>query len=270
MRMSIFEIENRLNINKEFIKFSNCLFEASTISYNYNLMTLHRFLNTYVFNLWEHRDTFIDFDSYLEHIGIDYNALKCYTPITEESFLNFLELMLNLMTIVKKNFENKNVAFKFLSAKVESVVKHNIPLILEKMNYVSYQDGDKFLIRKRDADVDSILELVPEDIQTLLLSYNDIRNNSIESKKTILKKIDLFIEKRKGDYKSFNAPTYDTIQIIVNKMGINHPLKEKGYVDMTNDELIIWYDKCFKLMIHLIRTEEVNKINDERKQINLQ
>lgn len=267
MRKSIFEIENRLNIDAEFRNFKQCLFENDSIYFEDKFMNFFEFLNDYVFNLWNYRDTYINLREYLNHIGITREMLLHGKNVDDTSFLNFLELLLNLKLVLEKKFNFSNICY---SIRVENIIEHNVPLLLEKMNYVSYQEGDKVLIRKRDADVDSILELVPEDIQTLLLSYNDIRNNNIESKKTILKKIDLFIEKRKGDYKSFNAPTYDTIQTIVNNMGINHPLEKKGYVDMTNKELIAWYDKCFKLMIHLIRIEEVNKINEERKLICLQ
>lgn len=267
MRKSIFEIENRLNIDKEFSNFLSCLFEKGSISYNFNIMSFYKFLNDYVFNLWDYRDTFIDLESYLEHIGIDEEILNEEAFISEESLLNFIELMLNLMKVIKEKIINRNLNFSFKSIRVRGVIEHNIPLILEKMNYVSYSNEDKIMIRKRDADVDSILELVSEDIQDLLLDYNDIRNNNIESKKTILKKIDLFIEKRKKDFKSYNSTTYDSIQIIVNKIGINHPIKEEPYLSMKENELFCWYDKCFRLMIHLIRTEEINKINDERKQI---
>lgn len=267
MRRSIFEIENRLDIKKEFEKFSNCLLEQSTISYNYNLMSFYRFINVYAFNLWEYRDTFIDFGSYLEHIGITNSILHGTKDITEDIFLNFLELMLNLMMVVKKNFINKSLRFDIKSTKVANIIEHNIPIILEKMNYEVEYKNNMALIKKRDEDVDSVLDLVPEGIQVLLLEYNDIRNNTISDKMTILKKIDLYIEERAKFYKGLNAATYESIQLIVNKMGVNHPLKDSPYVDMSEAEIIEWYDRCFKLMIHLIRTEDVNNINNERKEL---
>ena len=267
MRKSIFEIENRLDIDREFSNFISCLYEQGSVRYNYSSMSFYKFLSDYVFNLWDYRDTFIDFDSYLEHIGILDAYINGILPIPEDVFLNFLELILNLSELIRIRFVNRNTTFSYNSIRVKGIFEHNIPLILERMNYESYSDRDRIMIRKRDSDVDSILELVPDDIQNLLLEYNDIRNNNVESKQIILKKLDLFIEKDKKKYKGLNASTYDSIQIIVNKMGINHPITEQPYSDLKSDELIKWYDKCFKLMIHLIRIEDINEINADRKKI---
>lgn len=264
MRKSIFEIENRLDICSEYKRLLSCLYERDSIFYDGLSMSLWRFINEYVFNLWDYRDTFIDLESYLEHIGVlDYSSYG-NVYIEEIPFLNFLELLLNLKLVIDGNYKFNSICY---SQKVREFIDRNVPLILEKMNYAKYNEYDRVLIRKRDADVDSVLELVPEDIQTLLLDYNDIRNNTLESKKTILKKLDLFIEKDKKKYKGLNASTYDSIQIIVNKMGINHPITEQPYSDLKSDELIKWYDKCFKLMIHLIRIENINEINADRKKI---
>jgi hypothetical protein len=151
------------------------------------------------------------------------------------------------------------------SNKVVGYMRSNLPLIIEKMNYKVVEDGDKLKIIKRDSNVDSVLDIVPNDLVSLLLDYNDIRNNSIQSKKRILKDLDLYIEKDKRIYQSLDKDTYNSIQVIVNKMGVNHPIKESPYDMFDKNELAEWYDKCFKLIIHLIRKKEINKINDERK-----
>ena len=223
------------------------------------------FLNRHVFNLWKYRDTFIELKDYFEFIGIDESTLNGYRKVDEEAFLNFLELLINLMKVIDKDIGLDEIDFENL--KVEKILPHNIPLILEKMNYELYFDEDKICIRKRDADVDSVLNLVPEDISLLLLSYNDIRNNNIDSKKTILKKIDLYIDSNKQKYKSIGKELLDSIDTIVNKMGINHKPDESPYNKLTETELCVWYDKCFKMMIHLIRTEEIIEIKKERNNL---
>lgn len=55
--------------------------------------------------------------------------------------------------------------------------------------------------------------------------------------------------------------------MIVNKMGINHPIKEETYLSLSEDELLEWYDKCFELMIHAIRFKRVKEIKEERKKL---
>mgnify|MGYP003295801500 CR=1 FL=1 len=265
MRQSIFDIENRLDINIEFGRFVETLNQRDTIIYDCKYMSLFSFFDNYVFHIWPYRDTFIDLKSYLEHIGISNSIYGGHQAIDEVAFLNFVELLENMMLMVKRRIGFDNV--QFLNLKTANIIKHNIPIILEKMNYESYQEMDKICIRKRDADVDSILEIVPADVSQLLLSYNDIRNNDIESKKAIIKKLDLFIEGNKTTYKSLNSSTYDSIQTIVNKMGINHPMLEEPYKSFNSKTLIEWYDKCFKLILHLIRCDDINKINKERNQL---
>ena len=143
----------------------------------------------------------------------------------------------------------------------------NIPRILEKMNYKIKELDDKIIITKRNADVDSILENVPEDMASTLLEYNDFRiQDDIKTKQKILKNIDLYIEKN-INIKSFDKELDNAIGTIVNKMGVNHPIKEESYKSFTDEQLIEWYDKCFLMMLHAIRTIEVNKIKNERKEL---
>jgi len=266
MRKTIFELENRLDIQKEFLNFVKVFGEENGILYGYEYMNFFSFLNKYIFNNWKYRDTYIDLYDYLEHIGVSKNCLEGTSPISEESFLNFLEFILNLYyKVILSEKTIKNVEFKNESLK--HIIPHNIPIILEKMNYSIENKGDIIILVKRDADVDSVLEIVPENISDLLLEYNDIRNNNIESKKSILKQLDLYIEEDKKKYKSIGSDTYNSIQTIVNKMGINHPIKEEPYSSFDEKILITWYDKCFKLMIHLIRIKDINEINKERNSL---
>ena len=262
MRKSIFEIENRLNIVDEFSKIINTLSENS-IYYGGNTLSYFNFVDLYVFNYWNYRDTFIDLASYLKHIGIDDLIFNNFLEITEDKFLNFLELLLNMELVIKNHYgtlPSNNIRLK-------NILSHNIPIILEKMNYESITDMDKIYIRKRNADVDSVLDSVPENIALLLLSYNDIRNNDIESKKTILKKIDLYIDSNKKEFKEYDQKLLDAIDTIVNKMGINHYEDKHPFNSLDDDNLCEWYDKCFKMMIHLIRTKDIIEIKKERNEL---
>lgn len=265
MRKTIFEIENRLDITKEFENLIKALVEKNTIFYDGYHMSFFEFLNKYVFNLWEYRDTFTDLEDYLEHIGITSRIINKYDVLTKEIFLNFLELLMNLLLVIENNIGIENVYFR--SIKTKNIISHNVPIILEKMNYELYSEENTTRIRKRDADVDSILDLVPEEISYLLLSYNDIRNNNIESKKTLLKKIDLYIDANKRKYKEISKELLDSIETIVNNMGINHQSKESSFNNLSKSELNEWYDKCFKMMIHLIRTEDIINIKQERNEL---
>lgn len=52
-------------------------------------------------------------------------------------------------------------------------------------------------------------------------------------------------------------------------MGINHPIREEKYKNLSEEELLKWYDKCFLLMLYVIRRKEVKNINEERKKFEL-
>lgn len=262
MRKSIFDLEIRVDISKEFLNLQRVLMERNALYYHYSHYSLYRFLNDEVFPLWKDKGLFIDLNDFLDKIGVDFNESSC----NEEKFLYLLEALINLWPIAI-NILYSDQYGELRSIRVKGYMSSYIPQMIEKLNYTIVDKNKNKIIVKRDSDVDSVLDIVPDKCVELLLDYNDIRNNNIESKMGILKKLDKYIEENKRSYKSINAGAYDSIQIIVNKMGINHPLSEEPFKSFTKEELILWYDRCFKLMIHLIRQKEVNEINKARKEL---
>lgn len=263
MIQSIFDIENRLDIQKEFIK----IIEVLHIKPNTCLKkdryydTFINMINDDLFLSWKYRDTFLSVSEYLEHIGITSDILSGTCSISPETFLHYIEFLLNMVLCNHIPFRNMD--------KVVIAILENIHIILEKMNYTFKKvDNDKILIIKRNEDVDSILKKVPESIKTILLEYNDFRNeNDIVTKTTLLKKLDLYIEENKKVIKGLDSKLYDTIGLIVNNMGINHPIINAPFNSFTENELLAWYDKCFLLMIHAIRAIDVNNIKNERDKL---
>lgn len=264
---SIFELENRLDISKELKKTMEQLFDdsrATLYSTNnkvYNYHTLQDAINDLVFLDWKYRDTFLTVEEFLESINIDYEDLY-YTDfeIDEITFLHFIELLANMKYLLEQHPEIK------LSAKTSACL-NNIPLILEKMNYKLETLDDRVIITKRNADVDSVLSIVPKNIAAILLEYNDFRiQNNLAAKKKILKDIDLYIEKN-IKLKSFDKELDNAIGTIVNKMGVNHPVEEEPYKSFTEKQLLEWYDKCFLMMLHAIRIPKIIDIKNERKTI---
>ena len=266
---SIFEIENRLDIPKEFSKLVDIFQEDSNAAIyeeKYHSRTYGTFISAIsktVFLEWKYRDTFLDAYEYLEHIGINIEAIDYLKyHINKEQFLYYLEFILNMVLLIDDANKRQIELLPMTIAAIE-----NIPKILEKMNYKIKELDDKIIITKRNADIDSILETVPKDIAVTLLEYNDFRiQDDIKVKQKILKNMDLYIEKN-INIKSFDKELDNAIGTIVNKMGVNHPIKEEPYKLFTDEQLIKWYDKCFLMMIHAIRTVQVHKIKEERKKL---
>ncbi len=255
MQKSIFDYEIRIELDKEFKNLHDMLYLTRSIYYD-GWISLYTMINDVLFPKWRYKGIFIDFENFLDRMEID---LDNYNS-AEIDFLSVLEVLINLWDDMCDYVCEENI-----NPKIIGYFEHTIPVVVEKMNYEMYKDVDKIRLIKRNADVDSIMECTPK-IANLLLDYNDIRNNAIDSKKKILKGIDLYIEENKKAYKNINNQTYESIQQIVNELGVNHPIKEK-YKDMPEVEISKWYDRCFKLMIHLIRQKEVNEINVERKNL---
>lgn len=256
---SIFELENRLDIANEFRKLSIALKnETDAVVYQTEFKSARtgsfmEGINDTVFLRWKYRDTFLSVSEYLTFLRRNSSSLQ-------EEFLLNLEFILNMEELIE---HSKDIQL----CSVTKVALENIPLILEKMNYKAEKVEDKIIISKRDADVDSVLEFVPENIANVLLEYNDFRNQyDIKEKQRLLKAIDLYIEKN-IDIKAFDKELDGSIGTIVNKMGVNHPIKEEPYKLFTDNQLLEWYDKCFTMMLHAIRTVEVKEIKNERKAI---
>ena len=260
MRKSIFDLEIRVDINKEFVKLHRILIESRAFYYKSKWYSLYNLVNEEIFPRWRNKGLCIDFDDFLDKIGIDFNLDFC----DEETFLYLLEALINLWPIIFETLDFETYG-KHFSMRVINYMNAYIPQMIEKLNYTAVKKNKNLIIVKRDPDVDSALDLVPEKLADLLLDYNDIRSNNIDSKIEILKGLDKYIEENKKSYKSINVDTYNSIQTIVNKAGINHPLEEP-FKSLPKEELISWYDKCFKLMIHLIRQKEVNEINKKRNE----
>lgn len=261
MSTSIFNVEIRLNIQKEFKKMVEVLHKekSSTVTWDGYYFSFIEALNYHTFKYWPYRGTAINCEEYLENIGITQFELQFVMDINEELFLYYIEFIYNLCEYA--SYSN-DIVIK--SENVKAVIS-NIDLIVEKLNYQFVQDGDKFFLTKRSASVDSVIEKVDENIALLLLEYNDFKvRDNMKRKNEILKSIDKYIEKNQSEYSKTDKDSYSSFGYILNNFGINHKLNKK-YLNISDDELLKWYDKAFDLAIHLIRFADIKKINEERK-----
>lgn len=259
MRKTIFNIDNKINIKDEYLKIIKVL-NSKCVLYNKRNYTYFDFINRFIFNNWDYRSTFIDLDEYLNHIGVNINSKN----ISLNKFLNLLEFILNIESFIERNtYYADNV---IISTKCRSIVQHNIYLILDSLDYEAYKLDDKIIIYKKNLDYDSLDKLLPNDIYELLLSYNDINNKGIKTKRMILKKIFEFINNDYDKYKNYNNTVLTSIKFIVTKLGIEKEIDMK-YKKISLYKLKKYYDYCFSMMIYLIRSEIILKYKDEIKNI---
>ncbi len=262
MTKSIFDIEVRININNEFEKMVKYLHHYSGTTYSNRIVTTFiGAIDSYAFKQWPYRGTALNCEEYLENIGIPCYYFQGNISINEKLFLYYLEFIYNIYY-----FSYYNGYIEIEDENVKAIIV-NLEIIAEKLNYKFANDKEKYLLVKRNCDVDAILSKVDDDIGCLLLEYNDFKiKNDLKRKSEILKSIDKYIEKNQSEYSSIDSDTYKSIGYIMNNFGINHKINDK-YRNISENELLKWYDKCFILSLHLFRMSEIKSINKERKQL---
>ena len=255
MRKTIFNLDNKINIKDEYIKIIKVL-SNKCVLYKKRSYSYFDFVNTFIFNNWEYRSTFIDLYDYLKHLGVNVKSKK----ISNNSFLNLLEFLLNIEYFIENNnYYSDNVT---INTQCRSIVQHNIYLILESLDYESYRLDDKIIICKKNLDFNNLEEILPDDIYELLLSYNNINNNGVKTKRLILNKIYQYINNNYDKYKNYNSTVLTSVKFIVNKLGIDGEI-DKKYKDMSLYRLKKYYDYSFTMMLYLIRSEIVLKYRDK-------
>ena len=257
MRMSIFNLNNNDTYKDEYIKIIKVL-NSKCITMQRKTYSYFEYINTYLFNNWKYRNTYIDCYEYLKFIGVNVNSKK----ISLDGFINLIEFILNIQILIESNkYYNDNTTY---SVPAKSIIFHNIPLILDKLNYQAYDLDDKVMIFKKDIDYEDLFNIVPDDINELILSYSNINNNGIKTKRIILNKLYNYLLVDYEKYKSYNSSIFSSIKLVINKMGVIGDI-DKKYQNLSNYKLRKYYDYCFNMITYLLRTETINKYKEELK-----
>ena len=107
MRISIFNLNNKTNYKTEYIRIIKVL-NSKCLTFKSNNYNYFEFVNTYLFNNWKYRKTYLELYEYLEFIGVNPNSHK----INEESFINFIEFILNMQLLLESiKYYNDNITF---------------------------------------------------------------------------------------------------------------------------------------------------------------
>ena len=257
MRMSIFNLSNNDTYKDEYIKIIKVL-NSKCITIQKKTYSYFDYINTYLFNNWKYRNTYIDCYEYLKFIGVNVNSKK----ISLDAFINLIEFILNIQILIESNkYYNDNTIY---NVPAKSIIFHNIPLILDKLNYQAYDLDDKVMIFKKDIDYEDLFSIVPDDINELILSYSNINNNGIKTKRIILNKLYNYLLSDIEKYKSYNSSIFSSIKLVINKMGVVGDI-DKKYQNLSNYKLRKYYDYCFNMITYLLRTETINKYKEELK-----
>lgn len=266
MVKSIFELERRFDFNKEFNRLINLL---DTRIYDYKSYRNQTFwtIANMSFLEWQYRLTATNISQYFEDLDIDFNNISSCDNTHKMYFLQFIDSY--IMFLINNSKINYCVDFGGEVYKPYLTVLKNIDHIISKLNFkrdIDKQNGTVTYI-KRDADTDSILSIIENenDLRLALLEYNDFRiENDINEKRIILKKLGDYLEPKRKEFNSINKSLTDDIFYMLNKFYIRH--NNDGNIKFdSNTDYIKWYDKLFKMIIHLIRSKYILDVQKELK-----
>ena len=264
---SIFTIERRSDFRTEFAKFFGDL-QTSITTTNGTVYKLFVYLDRCI-RFWPYRCGATSIDDYLKAINVDITNPKCDTDL-----LLTLELIINLLywaphqdAIDDKN-SDFNVSFVKNAVQTESDrLIENATYFLEQCCNMSIREEkegrySKYLITKRKAEVDTVLDVVPE-LSNLLLGYMDIRNaNDLKYKEKALLAIYGELEPRRKEIKTWPCSAVsEEFFADMNKFGIRHNTEKQ--IKLTPKKKPIVYDKLFEMGLYVLHTEKVMKYKDE-------
>ena len=264
-RKTIFELERRTDLVSDFRFTVTDLEKTNVITKSLGKMSLKQLINDCI-KTWPYRQGASSIPSYASAKGFD-----IYDIDDETDILYNYELFLNLLHWAPAYDRNRAdmLSFNDSSTIAEECARciENIEYKLEMVNMrvreITTGETPQYVISKRDANVDAVIEAVPE-LADVLLSYLDVRNRNDEgAKKAVLKAIADHLEDRHKSkyYKgTMYASLEDNIFTVFNKAGIRH--SDKRQWNLLKSARMKLYDQTFKAAIHLLQMEDVMDFND--------
>lgn len=254
-KTSIFDLERRSDLKEDYNDFIRDINDTYVITPRTNRISIYDYLNDSI-KEWPFRDATSNIDGYLSVHEID-----------KEQILYIFELYYNLLKWAPIYNEKKKGpfdAFDWDNSLLDNCnrIIENIDYILELNNYCVYEkpvgDNTQYRLRKRDVDVDSVIETVPE-LSEVLLSYLDIRTENNEKQKTaILKELADYLEPRRKEYNNtMYSSLCNDVFAVFNKCNIRH--NDKKQIKIEKSKRMQLYDDTFKMCIHLLQMKKVNE-----------
>ena len=276
MPKSIFDLEVRLDFDKEYDRIIETIESDIFKIPNYSNITFEQLANS-VFKFWPYRHTARTVLEYFELLNVNFASFaisKADKLYNIQFILDFLIWIADYHPHISKGYDRKEVEsilsnIRLYNNKTFVMLIQNIEIIIESLNMKIETINDHITFIKRDSDIDSVLSQLEDqpDIRLLLLSYNDFRvENNLEDKQHILKKLADWLEPQREKYKSINNSLTSDVFSAINNGSIRHNNHQQWFFE-TKEEQIKMYDKIFKLILHLIREEDVKMIREYIKSL---
>lgn len=261
-RKTIFDLERRRDLLADYSSIIDDIKTTGVTTKYHSFAKLINLLNDSI-KTWPYRQAAVSIDSYANAHGFAF-----VDPKKSSDIIYDYELLVNLLhwaSECDKNTrdlfalnEQANVSEECLRC-IENI-EYNLEMVNMRIRKINSGSVPKYVVSKRDAQVDAVLESVPE-LSEALLSYLDVRNEHDEqAKKSVLKAIADFLEPKR---KSYNKTKYnelcENLFTVFNKASIRHNNSEQW--KLRKAERIKLYDQTFKAAVHLLQMEATNAFN---------
>lgn len=263
-RKSIFDLERRIDLNREILEFETDIKRSTVLVNAMSSRAVINVLNESIQD-WPYREGARSVSSYFEKKFYDLNMNLLFSE--EERAVFRFELYINLLYWAPSHFNALADPFDFNLHSIPldqslGVFIENITFLLEKINMkvrkIETSVCPKYVITKRDADVDLTIEAAPE-LSELLLSYLDFRNQNDENfKKNTIKAIADYLEPMRGEFKGTGYRSLsDDVFKAFNILSIRHNNSKQK--EVKQKDRIKLYDALFRMSLHLIQKNRVDE-----------
>lgn len=263
-RKTIFDLERRNDLVSDF-RFTVIDLEKTIVTTkSLGKLSLEQLLNDCI-KTWPYRQGATSISSYASAHEFD-----IYDIDDEVDILYNYELFLNLLhwaPTYDRNrvdpipFDNSSTVGEECFRCIENI-EYKLEMVNMRVREVATEKTPQYIISKRDAQVDVVIEAVPE-LSEVLLSYLDVRNRNDENaKKAVLKAIADHLEQKRKD-KCYQGTEYnrlcENLFAVFNNASIRH--KNSQQWKLKKAERLKLYDQTFKAAVHLLQKEGVDSFN---------
>lgn len=285
MRKNIFDlIKESYNFSNDIERIHQMVFNEKTI-YISNYYSAHseysigKYVSDECFKDWKGRGHCIDLKDFLK--SANYDFLREDGKKFIESFLLFLELILNIYNLANNNLKRQSEFSDPIGNyfHVLDVIKDCLDTINYKAYY--YEDKEIVLLVENREEVTAVADILPQELAIDVIKYNHhTLKGNIAMKKAILLRLGSELEPQRTVLNSKDKELEANIFFMLNNLNLRHnntvegdKCYKKKVAEMKLEELEVWYDELYQLILIGFLTidniERSNRVDMLKKEINI-
>lgn len=264
-RKSLFELlicQNNINLEIEYKTIKKLLDQPGNID---GWASISKAIDYYIVPEWKYSNRCVELDDLRKKIGITNYEIDIQDYPLEKCLL-FWELIYNLVKLLIDRYNDpQDTRIRRVNEYDVYKIIENIEELLEELNYKIEKIEDRYVIVEKDIVATAVAEN-NIDIAKDIIEYRRFNlKGEIETKKAIILKLADKIEPLRTKFKGTNFNTImDDVQMFLNNLNLRHnnlegKNKKEIVVNMSKEELEMWYDKVFDMILSVLQINEYIK-----------